>query len=632
MAARSKRANRSREAAGAPVAASAAGPRYTWLTACALLAIAVFLLYAGSYRHPLVFDDKLLNLIDLPDMAGSCASLRTRCLASTTLGLSFLAAGFDVFWFRFGNVLCHALVAMACLLFLDRLFEAALERPAAGIEPGITPAKRRAIAWCGATLFAVHPVAVYGVAYLSQRTILMATLFSLLSLVAFVRALTHQSRGALWLSVALYVLALASKEHAIMLPAIALAIAVLLGRRIPGSRFEWVALGAALAAAAIFILLRVQFVLGAAYEDYVREVAGLESGGGVRLDPVNAYVASIATQAWLFFKYLFLWLVPYPGWMSIDLRQPIAGGLWSWPHGLALPAFITYGVIGAMLVLRRGALGLLGLGLLFPWLLFFTEFATIRVQEPFVLYRSYLWMAGLPAALALPASRLTARSMVAACAVIAVVLAVAARDRLAAFSSEVALWDDVVRKNTDQSLAFVDRGYTSRGAALLRAGRTDEALADLDRALQLNPRSAYTYVNRAMALARKGERGQALADFDRAIALNPRFPEAHSERCLLLIRMEEPARALESCNAALRIAPNLPAALLNRSVLHLRAGRMDEALADVERVLQFEPASGLALYNRGRIYLGLGRTAEAQHDLRASCKTGFKAACAALAR
>ena len=629
MAARSKRARRSREPAGAPAPVSAAAPRFTRFAACALLAIAVFLLYAGSYRYPLVFDDKLINLIDLPDMASACASLKRRCVASTTLGLSYLVAGFDLFWFRAGNVLCHAAAAVACFLFLDRLFEAALARGGPGEDAAMTAGKRRATAWCGAVLFAAHPVAVYGVAYLSQRTILMATLFSLLSLLAFVRALSDQSRGALWLSALLYALALASKEHAIMLPAVALAIAVLLRRPIPGSRFEWIALVSALAGAAVFIMLRVDFVIGAAYEAYVREVDGLQAGGGAPIDPVNAYLASLATQAWLFFKYLFLWLLPYPGWMSIDLRQPIAGGLLSWPHALALPAYIAYGAVAGALVLRRGTAGLLGLGLLFPWLLFFTEFATIRVQEPFVLYRSYLWMAGAPAALALPARYLTVPRLVAGCAVVALVLSVAMRDRLATFSSEVALWDDAVRKNTDHSLAFVDRGYTSRGAALLRAGRADEALADLDRALQLNPRSAYTYVNRAMALARKGERGQALADFDRAIALNPHFPEAHSERCLLLIRMEEPARALESCNEALRLAPSLPAALLNRSVLHLRAGRADEALADVERVLKFEPASGIALYNRGRIYLALGRAAEARRDLNASCAAGLKAACVA---
>jgi tetratricopeptide (TPR) repeat protein len=333
---------------------------------------------------------------------------------------------------------------------------------------------------------------------------------------------------------------------------------------------------------------------------------------------------------YLFFKYVLLWLLPYPGWMSVDLREPVASRLLAWPQALGAIAFFAYGVGAAVLLWRRGTLGLLGFGLLFPWLLFFTEFVTIRVQEPLVLYRSYLWMAGVPAVLPFLAQRLSARAIIAGCAALALIYAVAMRERLHTFSSELALWNDAIRKSTDLSLPFADRAYTGRGSALLREGRVDEALSDLDTAMKLNPRSPYTHLNRAMALSRKGERLTALAGFDRAIELNPSFPEAYSERCLLLIRMEQPDRALESCNAALRLAPALPTALLNRAVLHLRASRLDRALADVEGVLRFEPASAIALYNRGRIYRGLGRAAESERDLRASCKAGLRAACDAL--
>jgi regulator of sirC expression with transglutaminase-like and TPR domain len=351
---------------------------------------------------------------------------------------------------------------------------------------------------------------------------------------------------------------------------------------------------------------------------------------GAAGDSLNVYLGSVATQAFLYFKYLLLWLVPNPAWMSIDLRQPVAGSPIAWPQALGLPAYLAYGAAAVLLLLRRGVPGLLGLGLLFPWLLFFPEFVTVRIQEPFVLYRSYLWMVGLPLALPFLTQRLSARVIIAGCIVLAVLSGVAMRERLATFSSELTLWDDVVRKNTDLSLAFVDRGYNSRAVALLRAGRTDEALRDLETALKLNPRSANTYTNRGIALSRKGERERALIDFDRAIELDSTFAAAHSERCLVLIRMDEPARALQSCDEALRLAPDLPSALLNRSILYLRAQRLQDALADVDRVLRFEPGSALALYNRGRIYRSLDRHAESERDLRASCRAGLEAACATL--
>lgn len=589
--------------------------------------IGVFLLYAGSYHYPLVFDDKLINRVQLPQMATACAAFKLRCIPDSTFGLSYLAAGFDLFWFRFGNVLCHALAVLACFLFLDRVFGAVRQQQPHG--PGErSPARWRLLAFCGALLFAVHPVTVYGVAYLTQRSIVMATLFSLLSLAAFVQALSGGGRRWLWLSVLLYGAALWSKEHAVMLPAVAAALAVLLGKRLPGSRLEWMALVVAIAAVGAFITFKRQFVIGAVYEYYTRELSAFRGAGA--LDPVSAYLGSVVMQAFLYFKYLLLWLVPYPGWMSVDLRQTMASGLFAWPYALAVPAFLAYGVAAALLILRRGTPGLLGLGLLFPWLMFFTEFVTVRVQEPFVLYRGYLWMAGLPAILPALAGRLPARIVVVGCAALALVFGVAMRDRLATFGSELALWDDVVRKNTDLSLAFVDRGYDNRSVALLREGRLDAALRDVEMALKLNPRSTHAYVNRALVLAKKGERIRALADLDRAIELDPSFANAHAERCLLLIRMEDPVSALESCDAALRLVPALPTALLNRAVLHMRARRMDAALADLERVLEFEPASQLALYNRGRIYRALGRIAESEKDLRASCQSGLAPACAML--
>ena len=627
MVARSKR--RKQRIQESAVVAPAAAPAPSCILPCALMFVGVFLLYAGAYHYPLVFDDRFINRVQLPQMAVACAALKVRCIPDSTFGLSYLAVGFDLFWFRFGNVLCHALAVLACFLFLDRLFEAVRRQQPDGAG-AYAPARDRLLAFCGAALFAVHPVTVYGVAYLAQRSIVMATLFSLLSLAAFVRALSGGGRRWLWLSVLLYGAALWSKEHAVMLPAVAAAVAVLLGKRLPGPRLEWLALIAAIAVAAAFITFKREFVIGTVYEYYTRELSALKDAGAPALDPVNAYLGSVVTQASLFFKYLLLWLVPYPGWMSVDLRQPMASGPFAWPHVLGVPAFLAYGTAAVLLILRRGTLGLLGLGLLFPWLLFFTEFVTVRVQEPFVLYRGYLWMAGLPAMLPFLAGRLSARIIIVGCVALALVFGVAMRDRLATFAGELALWDDAVRKNTDLSLAFVDRGYDNRAAALLRAGRLDAALRDLEMALKLNPRSSHAYVNRALVLSQKGERERALADFDRAIELDSAFANAHAERCLLLIKMEEPARALESCNAALRLAPDLPAARLNRAVLHMRAQRMAEALADLERVLVFEPASGMALYNRGRIYRNLGRAAESERDLRASCNSGFALACTAL--
>src|SRR5690606_9537638 len=103
---------------------------------------------------------------------------------------------------------------------------------------------------------------------------------------------------------------------------------------------------------------------------------------------------SAATQAGLFFKYAALWLWPNPAGMSIDLRVDFATGASVGWIGAKLAAYVACGALAVSALLRRGAAGIAGFGLLYAWVLFAVMFSAVLFQEPFVLYRSYLWGAG----------------------------------------------------------------------------------------------------------------------------------------------------------------------------------------------------------------------------------------------
>src|SRR5262249_17274884 len=148
-------------------------------------------------------------------------------------------------------------------------------------------------------------------------------------------------------------------------------------------------------------------------------------------------------------RYLLAWLVPWPGWMSADLRVPVPGELLAWPQAAGFVLWLAYPVCAALLIRRGGRAGLAGLRMLAPWLLALTGIAGARVQGPFVLYRSYLWMPLLFAALPALLWRLPRLSRHAPVGVACVALAGASIERLATFRSPLALWDDAVRKNAD---------------------------------------------------------------------------------------------------------------------------------------------------------------------------------------
>jgi len=576
-------------------------------------------LYGGGLRYPLVFDDYGLSQHALRSYYAEATARigQVRWLTYASFGWIQALLGPDREWQRVTNILLHVGTALALFGFLARLFEALLAGE-----------RTRGLALFGALWFLVHPAAVYGVAYLMQRSIILATLFSLLALRCVLEGLLR--RSARWYAAAAlaYVLALSSKELAVMLPAVAAALAVLV--RGP-SRDLLRALGGwllALAAIGAFAALQRRALLGAAYEAFAGEILAR-----LGVDAAIAYPLSVENQATLFFRYLATWLAPWPGWMSVDVRTPFPTELLGWPHSAGFVAWLAYAVVATWLLLRRGRLGLAGFGLLFPWLLALTEMSAVRVQEPFVLYRSYLWMSGLPAILPVLTAPLGARWRVGALAALCAALAVAAHGRIETFSSALALWDDAARKNTTPGAPYVERAYVSRGLAELSAARFDAAAADFARALELNPRSPDAYLGRGTLRLRQGELAGALADFDRAIALDPAYPSPYNKRCVVKAGLGRAAEALADCEKAAALDPLNDEVWINAGVVYRSLGRGAEAAAAYRRALELKPKSGSAHYNYGILLLDSGRRdPEVRGHFILACDAGVAEACEILRR
>ena len=72
--------------------------------------------------------------------------------------------------------------------------------------------------------------------------------------------------------------------------------------------------------------------------------------------------------------------------------------------------------------------------------------------------------------------------------------------------------------------------YSDRGKAYGRLGQLADALSDFSKAIELNPKIAVAYSNRGTAYARLGQLASAVADYTRAIDLNPKYAEAYFNR------------------------------------------------------------------------------------------------------
>ena len=508
------------------------------------LALAVIALYGNFLSSPPVFDDLPFFQTDHPENPQTFFSFDLRWLPYATIEWTRALAGENLVWLRLENMVLHIINIFLLFVFLRRLFGAVLaEETVTPTNPQVSgPLASSWLAFFGALLFALHPVAVYGAAYLIQRTSLMATLFALMTWCLFLEGLIRNSQRWLLASSVTYLLAVLAKEHAIMVPAVSAALLLLLQK--PSKQLlsrvwpTFVLYGLV----ALFILyqMKTRNILGYAYEP---GGSALLSRKGI--DPESAYPLSMLTQSFLYFKYLLLWLLPNTAWMSVNMLENFATRLWSWPETAGLAGFILYPIIAIRLLLQRKKKGLLGFALLCPWLLFATELSAIRIQEVFVLYRSYLWMPGIFAALPFLFQKLPAKYASVILVAVALAFTPLTWNRLTTFSSPVLLWDDALQLASKKNYTGIGKIYLNRGVASAQQRLYPQAIQDLSEAIRLIPRNSVIYNNRATAYRESGQYAAAVKDYNIAILLNPGSYAAYFGRAKTYESLGNPIAALQ---------------------------------------------------------------------------------------
>jgi protein O-mannosyl-transferase len=488
-----------------------------------LLLAFVGALYGQFLWNPIIFDDRPFFMPNevgvLPLTAFHFSLFEIRSLPYATLAWTQAWFGQDLINFRVGNMLLHAAVVVVLFFFLQRLFSVIFNDEKSTTQAdGLSP---RLAAFFAALLFALHPVSTYAVGYLVQRTIVMATLFSLLAMLAYLEGSVREKRLWLWLSVPFYFLAVFSKEHAIMLPAVLAMLTVLLHEDWREKLKKKWGIFAAHALIAIFVLLAMKGLLGSVYE--------FDGSTMLQNNIKLAYPLSVLTQMWLFFKYAFLWALPNSARMSIDIREPFAGSLAS-VYLFALIAYATWGIVAAWLLLKRGQLGLLGFALLFPWVLFLTEFSAVRIQEVFVLYRSYLWAVGAFCVLPLVFVKVNGRIASMVLSVVALAMVPISMERLMVLSQPLFVWDDAEKLvATHQELPGAYRIYYNRGVELILLGSTEKAIIDLNQAISLKKDFSPIYGALGVAYLKKGDPKAAIKTFGEGIEFEKKAGRSVSE-------------------------------------------------------------------------------------------------------
>lgn len=599
-------------------------PRNTaaWLFV-AVCTVLVLLVYGSGLNNALVFDDLRLEDGTIFGRYGSLMEFRQRLLSYGSFVWLHELLGLGWKGQRVVNLLLHLGVAAALWAFTRALLSPAAFDTEHRQQPQFAQSLQAAVL-VGVALFALNPVAVYAVAYLVQRSILMATLFGVLACWAWVRGL--QSGRWPWFAAALlaYAAAVLSKEHAAVFAAFAVPLYVHVRR--PGwHQTALIVAGATVLLAAVAALFwglygqLVGQVFDPASQELVAQLEALRPGVAEQVYPL-----SVLNEAALFWAYGLRWLLPNVQWMSIDLRPAFPLGLSSMPQLVGALGYLALLAAALWAVLRkRGLWAVAGVLLLLPLLGYVTEFATVWVQDPFVLYRSYLWAIALPGLLALLLVGLAPRTLYTLGLVLAVGLATLGFERVQSFKNAGTVWADAaakIRLDAPPQAVGRSRAFLNLGSHLQEQERLAEARRALQTAIDLGDTQGKAWFNIGTSWQQEAQHEQALNAFDAAEKQGYQGQSLHMSRAESAFALRRFESAFQDYDATLRGKSDLITGLerTTEQLLRLRraesataTNRFDVAVADYEWLLQIAPDQPALQHGLAMALVGQGNSQRA---------------------
>ncbi len=177
------------------------------------------------------------------------------------------------------------------------------------------------------------------------------------------------------------------------------------------------------------------------------------------------------------------------------------------------------------------------------------------------------------------------------------------------WQNSIALYDHTLKATENNSQI-----HHNRGSAHYTAGDYKQAAEDYSRAIEIKPAYGKAYHNRGAANIALGNYQQAIADFSKAIEIKPDYEEAYSNRGNVYCKTGNYKQAMEDMNRSIAINPANAGAYYNRGVVSYMLGNYRQAVEDFTRAIEIKSRYVMAYNNRGNTYHALGNYAKAIED------------------
>ncbi len=481
--------------------------------------------------------------------------------------------------------------------------------------------KKSEVAIICALLFAVSPMAVENVAWLSSRKDLVYALFYLSGLVMYTQQNLKSGIRYAFTTVA-FILSLLSKSAAVTFPIALIIIDLYEGKKFSiNSQWNKIPL----------ILLSVVFgVVNIKAQQSIDFIQDMEA---------YSIIERICMVSYSILFYPIKSLFPFE--LSAKYFYPISGQF----------STIYY---AAPFALVAAAIGIIKYGKKHPLMLFAAAFYVLHVALIIkiiptgndLINERYAYIANIALFYLLSHSFFVSekvRNSLFYGGVTLVVLSysIISKSRAEAWKDSQTLWTDVINRYPDRGIPYNERGqayylnnnfdasfldvnkaiefnptldlaYTNRGNIYLKRNQANEAIADFTKALELKGDDALIYSNRGTAYMAVDSLELALTDFSKSLSLDSSMAETFNSRAILKAKQKDYKGAIVDFTKALELNPNYVGAYKNRSLAYFYTQQNEKAIADMDAYQQLNPMDeNKYIIYKGRQLTTLGALNEA---------------------
>jgi tetratricopeptide (TPR) repeat protein/branched-subunit amino acid transport protein AzlD len=456
-----------------------------------------------------------------------------------------------------------------------------------------------------AALFALHPLHVESVAWISERKDVLSAFFWMLTLCLYVFYTEKPAIKRYLLVLFSFILALLSKPMVVTLPVIMILLDYWPLGRFDSKKenlFLW-----QLKEKLPFFVLSAVMVIATLYTPNEQEI--FTKGFPLSSRLANAPVAFITYLTKTFWPYDMAVFYPFPAQIPI---WNIAG------------ASLLIIIISAAVIVVAKRLPYLFVGWLWYVITIVPIIGIIQIGD-FAMADRYHYLPSIGIAMMLAwgipplikSKQVRNRILFPTGILILLIMAFLTWKQCGYWKNSVELFNHALQITKDTALVHNNLGLT-----FLNEGKIEEAINHFNKAIRIKINYFHAYYNRGLAYTEIGQYQKAIEDFNQTIHLKPDYAFAYNNRGIAYAELGQYQKAIEDFNSTIRLLPNFAKAYYGRANAYNDLSQHQLAIQDFDKSIHLKPNFIPSYINRGVAYFEQGKNYLGCNDAQKACELG----------